>query len=295
MPDYTAFMSTVRYGRRRLRHATDLVIASLWVATCAVTPEFIWRGARVAIHHLNWSDLAAALLVGLVLAFCVEPTLERLRHAWIGRGQARTHGTAGAETDSGPNLLFSAGVGLAFAFASVCLHDSITTFLASHAETGAERHMGLVNGLRVAGAWTTVPFCIALAWLTRENRLWGWLAGMVAAASPTIAAWAFGWSWQDWVTTQIPAAIILALGYRFASTGPRSADLFRRAAKMLAAVALIWLFAAVLIDRIVHLFDTGWVGLYTRPEFWVDARFYFGWAVGLLLAPVPRGAPATSH
>jgi hypothetical protein len=33
--------------------------------------------------------------------------------------------------------------------------------------------------------------------------------------------------------------------------------------------------------------------LYDPPSFWVDARFYLGWTLGLLLAPTPHFATET--
>src|ERR1700733_14713854 len=57
----------------------SIFITSLWVAICAVAPEFIWRGLRTAYEHPDWSDLLSALLIGLILAFFVEPATQRVR------------------------------------------------------------------------------------------------------------------------------------------------------------------------------------------------------------------------
>ncbi|MCB8880201.1 hypothetical protein ACELLULO517_08155 [Acidisoma cellulosilytica] len=262
-------------GPSAVLRALNVGVASLWVAVCAATPEFIWRGARVVASHLNAADLASALLVGLILAFCIEPALERFRHT--------------AAQPPGPqsyNLVFRAAVGLAFAFASVCLHDAITAFLASHAADDAVRQAGLVAGLRLAGAWTVVPFCVALAWLTVGRARWRWVFAVLALASPGLAALMFSWQLQDWITAQLPASCILLLGYRQWSLGP-VAGFFRRNVQVLLWVSPIWLIGALLFNWAGNQLGLAWTQLYTPGEAWIDVRFYLGWAIGLSLAPVP--------
>ena len=51
--------------------------------------------------------------------------------------------------------------------------------------------------------------------------------------------------------------------------------------------------AALVIDKILGLLGLARFDLYDPPSFWVDARFYLGWALGLLLAPIPRFATKT--
>lgn len=52
------------------------VITALWIAVCAAAPEFIWQGVRLAFSHPDVSDLLSALLIGVTLAFFVEPLSE---------------------------------------------------------------------------------------------------------------------------------------------------------------------------------------------------------------------------
>ncbi len=61
---------------RRIHVGIDILIAALWIAICAAAPEFIWRGAFVIIDHAQWGDLVAAALIGLILAFFIEPAVD---------------------------------------------------------------------------------------------------------------------------------------------------------------------------------------------------------------------------
>src|SRR5271154_814251 len=92
--------------------------ASFWISICAAAPEFIWQGARLTLGHITRVELLSGLLIGLVLAFFVEPVIERVRHLSL---PARHDGI----TDDKPRYpLFTAGVALVFALVSVCLHES---------------------------------------------------------------------------------------------------------------------------------------------------------------------------
>lgn len=86
------------------------------------------------------------------------------------------------------SLLLTAGVGLAFAIVSICLHDSIATSLAGHKEAGAARHLALVNSLRIVVAWV-------IALTTSLPRRWA-----VCILPALFAGWVFSWAWHDWVT-----------------------------------------------------------------------------------------------
>lgn len=273
-----------------LLEIADLLILSLWVAICAVTPEFIWRGARIAVEHVDEDVVATALLFGLILAFCIEPALEQLRH-WLKRsGHEDAEETPHEEPRS---LLSAAGVGLVFAIVSICLHDSISAFLANHEEAGEVRHVALINGLQIATAWAIVPFCITLAWCTALStaRPWRRAVFALAAFSPLFAGWVFAWAWQDWVTATLPALAILAAGWRRTQESGGTA-FFRRAAASLCWIIPCWLAAAALFSLVVDALGFGSASLYTPTEFWIDVRFYLGWAAGLLIVPgLPCGRP----
>jgi len=275
-------MSTAK--QHIILEAADLLILSLWVAICAMTPEFIWGGLRIAIGHVDEDMVVASLLFGLILAFCIEPALERLRH----KLERRSHeGNAHGETRS---LLLTAGMGLVFAIVSIFLHDSIAAFFAGHEEGGAARHLALLNGLRIAVSWAIVPFCVMLAWVIALStmRAWRYVALILAALSPVFASWLFSWGWQDGVTTTLPALTILMAGWRLAQPG-QGDGFFRQSAGRLCWIAVAWLAAAALISFIASTLNLRDAVLYSPAEFWIDARFYLGWAGGLLIiSGLPR-------
>lgn len=266
--------------------AVDLLILSLWIAICAVTPEFIWRGARIALVHMDKYAWAAALLFGLVLAFCIEPALERLRGSWKGHGESAA---AEEEENATGRLLFTAAEGLVFAIVSLCLHDAISAVLATNAATEAERTQGLMSGIGLTIAWSAVPFFVTLAWvvvLTTRFVPWRWGALTLAIVSPAVTAWAFGWAWQDWFTTEMPALLILGAGYRYMNAADGVA-FFRRAAMGVGWIASLWLLGAALYDAAVTGLGYGQAAIYSPVEFWIDVRFYIGWVIGLLVIPKP--------
>jgi hypothetical protein len=256
------------------------VISAFWVAICAAAPEFIWQGLSLALGHLSRTEVLGALLVGLVLAFFVEPVMERVRHL-LSRpphGQHTEFRMHGA--------LFTAGLSLAFALTSICLHEAMNAFVSDRGGVSSGPDAGLAAGIGLTTEWAIVPFAITIAWLTIRPR---WLAvptGAVAVVAAYLTGWLFDWPMQSVITTMIPSLVILGLGYRHMLRTPshRALD---RAAKSVALVGTIWLVAAAAFDVAMRLFHMAQFSLYDAPSFWMDVRFYVGWAVGLALAPSP--------
>jgi hypothetical protein len=258
--------------------AASALIAAFWVAICAAAPEFIWQGLWLALHHVTRTELLSALLVGFVLAFFVEPLMERLRGLRHGYPGSRTSGSA----------LFTAALSLAFALASIALHDAITAFVSEHEQAA---HGGLAEAISLTMAWAIVPFAVTLAWLCRPNR---WLAipvGIIAAVSPCIAGWLFAWPLHSVFTTAVPSLVILGLGYGQMAPQPARIGLARHV-RTVAWVAIVWLPTALLVDLLLGWFRLDQFKLYSSFNFWMDARFYLGWSLGLLLAPSPYRSAA---
>jgi hypothetical protein len=256
------------------------ITSSSWIAICAAAPEFIWQGLRIALNDPTWADLFSALLIGLILAFFVEPVMVHIRDLLH-----RTHHQEPAHRQP-RNVLFTASLSLAFALASVCLHDAITAFVSGHGTEHAPPHSGLEAGFMLVIEWAIVPFAITLAWLCARQR---WLAvpmGVIGGASPWLAGWLFAWSAQAVITTAVPCLLILGFGYRQARRDAHR-RVFARCAYSVAIVAAIWFATALLLDASLAFYHFDQFVLYSPVDFWVDVRFYFGWTLGLMLAPSP--------
>ncbi len=264
-----------------LSGGASAVTVSLWIAICAAAPEIIWQGFQASRVELSWTELGAALLAGMILAFFVEPLIELFRE-FVERAQHRPVHRRSS------NVLFAASLALAFAMASVFLHKAMITYISGD-EGGAHASDALANGLGLTAAWAIGPFTITLAWLSRERRAFAGPLCALAMLSPLIAGWLFSWDAISVISTAIPALTILGLGY-WQGDSPR----LRHHAGMVLWVAAAWLLAALGIDEILGRLGLARFDLYDPPSFWVDARFYLGWALGLLIAPPPHEA-ASKH
>jgi hypothetical protein len=273
--------SLIRYWQRGSAAATAAaaaLVAALWVAICSAAPELIWQGLRIAAGHLTRADLVAALLLGTILAFFIEPLM---RHA---RDLARRGRVRGGPEPGSP--LFAAGLGLAFALVSVGVHDALVALV-------DRSDGGLSAAIRLTTAWAIVPGAVTLAWLGARRRGLARLLGIVAALSGGIVGWLFAWSGPEIIDSVVPSVAILGLGYRRATTGAGRTALLR-CAPVVAAVGVAWLVLALVIDYLLHLWHLDTWQIYRPGEAWIDARFYAGWSLGLALAPAPRDPAAAA-
>jgi hypothetical protein len=260
--------------------AGSALIFSLWVSVCAAAPEYIWQGLAIAFRHPSLDDALSALLLGLILAFFVEPLAERARHLF-------RQGEPDTEHRGQTSVFFTIGLSLAFALGSVCLHEAMSAFITGRNSGPASSHSALVAGLSITIGWAIVPFAVAIAWLSARNR---WLSvplGVVAAASPCLAGFAFSWSTQGIINTAIPCLVILALGYH-RILRQRGSFEPSRLARIVAVVGIAWLGFIAVIDIAMQFFHMAAVRLYPSAAWYcTDLRFYFGWTLGLLLASPP--------
>jgi hypothetical protein len=253
----------VAFGRNTLLAVGGALSTSVWIAICAAAPEFIWGGVLVTVGHFSRTDLFAALLIGLILAFFVEPLLDTIRRL-VGR-----HG--GMEHRERRGALFTVCLSMAFALVSVSLHDALKAFV-----SGSSPDTGIGDAMVLTEAWAIVPFTVTVAWLSRGRHLLAVVTGTFAILSPFLAAWLFAWPIESAVATAIPALFIVLFGYA-RNKGRRN---FTSSAFRLAIIAVLWLAFAATSNWATHLYEVSW--------FWIDLRFYAGWVLGLLLAPYPE-------
>jgi hypothetical protein len=258
------------------RRVASSLIAALWVSTCAVAPEFIWQGLRSAYEHPDWSDFLSALLIGLILAFFVEPAMDRIRDL-LPRVQ-----TTSAVHDRHHNLFFAAALSLAFALTSVGLHDALTAFIKGHGEVGDG--VGAAAGLSLAIEWAIVPFFITLSWQWAHPLRSLFVVGAVALGSPIFAGVIFGWPARIVFDNLVPCLFILTFGHRSLMQQAETEGFFR-CARVVAVVGTIWILSALLIDVLLRSLFAVSFQLYNISEVFSDMRFYLGWALGLLLTP----------
>jgi len=261
--------------------AASALVGALWIAICAAAPEFIWQGLRIGLGHFTRTDLLSALLVGLILAFFVEPLMRRLDDL--------LHQARYREGPQRGNLLFTASLAVVFALASVSVHHAMTAFVSDRGAEHMDGRSGFAAAIALTTAWAIVPCGVTLAWLSVRSR---WLRvpmGIIGAGSAAIAGWLFSWSAQEVFATAVPCLLILGIGYRRLAEEPRSRG-FARCAPAVVLVAAGWLTIALALDAALGLYHLNQFKLYTTADYWVDVRFYLGWALGLVLAPSPYGA-----
>jgi hypothetical protein len=254
--------------------SVSAVIASLWVAISAAAPEFIWQGLQIAFSEPIWTWLPSALLVGMILAFFVEPMMQYLRGYLVDRARYRR------VRKRTPNALFAASLAFAFAIVSICLHDALIAFVSAGHGGHSDKSAGLLAAFALVVAWAIGPFAVTIAWLGARCR---WLAiplGIAAVAAPLVAEWLFAWPVGSVISTAVPSLAILGLGYR--QNIPENPA---RGARLVLAVGVVWLATALLIQAAAKVLHFQQFQLYDAADFWVDVRFYIGWALGLLLAP----------
>src|ERR1700754_1963792 len=201
---WAAHASLVANGARVARAGVTAVVSALSIAICAAAIELVWQGLLLTSRHISRVDLLSALLIGLVLAFLVDPLMERTRHAL---SRDRPHEIA--TTTNGRNPLFSSCIGIAFAFVSVCVHSALISFVSSPDGHGGADAEVLKAAVGLTAAWAFVPFFVTLAWIGAQS----WWAkvplGIIAAMSPLFAGWLFSWAWQTVILIMVPCVAIL--------------------------------------------------------------------------------------
>lgn len=256
----------------------NIFFFSTWVAVCSAAPELIWQGFLTVIHHFSWITVWSAVLVGSIVAFFVEPLTERLRNLSLQlshRHRTATHATLSA---------------FAFAVLAVLVHEAITSYVLA-AKTSEHASDSLFSAISVVFQWACIPFTTTIAWFCAYGRWWiGLFALLLALLAIALVGVVFEWDIQDILTTAIPCTCILLVGFVHMRKH-LDQQVLSRCAMLTAAIALIWLVSAGLLQLILSLFAPKGMYVYTRIEYVIDVRFYLGWIIGLAVAP----RPAVSH
>lgn len=252
------------------------LLFAVWVAICSVAPEFIWQGFLQIAQHFSWSTVASALLVGAIVAFFVEPLMERLRmmrlHI-VHKHRTPTHLTASA---------------FSLAILAVFAHDAIVAFTSGGgAEGQADKSLGLVYAISEVFQWSWIPLVVTLAWVyARQSRWVRWAIMLMALASIGLVGPVFDWNAIDIITTVVPCVCVLFGGYYVMRRYPEDAG-FSRCTRLTLVIAIVWLVLTGVIQAFLSLFAVKALRVYTWIEYAIDFRFYLGWVIGLVVAPKP--------
>jgi len=259
------------------------IVFALWVSISAATPEILWEGFLVMRGHFKASEIYSVVFIGIILAFSVDPVMERLRDSdWE------------LEHRNARDLLYTTLISLVFAMAAVCIHEAMSAYLGDeHAEDQA-KHVYVFKAIEQVREWASIPFAVTIAWFVAPLNRWiSVLAAVLACLWILAVGVSYGWEWRVLVSAAVPSCTVAALGCRFVSSHWDDKT-FPALAGLTASVACCWFVLAWLAPACVRLLGIADLHLYTWTAFFEDVRFFLGWAVGLVVAPnpVPKEAAA---
>jgi hypothetical protein len=249
---------------------------AFWVSVCAAAPEFIWQGLLLLGGHLTLFNLYSVILIGLILAFFVEPILQRIRSQ---RWDVDEHG--------GRGVLPSVVLALAFGVAAVAVHECMNAYVGGGDHVQSQRRESLGRAVDLILQWALVPLGVTLAWFgARRGRLFGWSAAALAFLWAVAVGWYYAWGGRGTVMSALLCGLITVSGVRRIAHD-WSHDTFRKLAFGTGLVVLAFVGAGLLVQACLSLAGvTSW-HVYTFGELSEDLRFYVGWVLGLLIAPNP--------
>jgi hypothetical protein len=265
------------------------VAFALWVSICSAAPEFIWQGLLQLGGHLTLFNLYAVMLIGPILAFFVEPILQRIRSR---RWDVDEHG--------GQGVLASVVFALAFGVAAVAVHECMNAYVGGGEHLQSQRRDSLGRAVDLILQWALVPFGVTLAWFgARHGRRLGGCAAALAFLWAVAVGWHYEWDWRDIAVSAVLGGLIGVFGVRRIARG-WSHDTFRELAFGTGLLVVGFTSVGLLVQLPLSLAGvTSW-HVYNFRELFEDLRFYLGWVLGLLIAPNPvpeelSGRDAPSH
>jgi hypothetical protein len=258
-----------------LRRAIAYAAYVLWISVCTSAPEFIWQGFTLMRGHLGPAELWSALFIGALFACFVEPLVERLK---AGRWQL--------EHESPRGLLLSTLLSVGFGVLVVFIHEAISAFFAAGHSGDEGKQAVLAEALEQVIEWACVPAVATLCWFAaRASRRLALPSAVVACLAIVALGFLYDWGVRMVVSTSVPSCFIAVLGTRLVMRR-WDAGTFPALAKMTASVAAIWLILNGVAEAAAHAGLMSFE-LYAPGDFYVDLRFYLGWALGLGISPSP--------
>jgi hypothetical protein len=226
-----------------------------WVAVCSAAPELIWQGFHRVLHHFDGIAVGSALLVGAIVAFFVEPVTERLR-------------------------------AMSFKLTHKHVDDAITAYVAAN-YAGQEGEGTLVYAINEVFQWAWIPFVVTIAWLCARQKRWIALPILSLAFVAIVSlGFVFDWNANDIFTSTVPCVCVLIAGF-YVMRKYNGQKAFSRCTIVTAVIALIWLVSMGFLQAILSLFTAKTPHIYSWSEYTIDFRFYIGWVIGLMVAPIP--------
>ncbi len=233
-------------------HAISGLAFAVWVAVCAAAPELIWQGSLLVVHHFTLLNLYAIVLIGLILAFFVEPILERVRNRrWE------------LEHENSQSLIFSAAFAFALGAAAVALHEGLNAYLGAGESVPDARRESLVQAFDVILQWAFIPFAVTLAWFAaRPGWTAAWIAGAIALTWSIAVGWLYAWSTRDIMMVAIPVLMVMVLGFNYV-VGEWTHHTFRQLAIGTALLFAGFMLCALAVQGLLWLSECG-AGTFTR-------------------------------
>ena len=227
-------------------------------------------------------QIYSIIFIAALLVFFVEPIIERIRR-----------GSWKLEDQNARNLLYTAIISLIFGIAAVCIEETMNAYLSSEyiaAVADHDKEAKLIRAIEQVREWASIPFIVIVAWFIASMRRW--IAFYVAALTCVVIiviGVSYGWEWRVIITAAIPSCVINVIGCMFVSRHWNNKT-FPALAGLTASVAGCWFILAGLVLGCARLFGISDFYLYTWTGFFEDFRFFFGWALGLAIAPNPMAA-----
>ena len=257
-----------------LIRSLDIALLSVWVGVCASVPEIIWQGGKLLLDHGEIQEfLISSLLVGMMLAFFVEPLTERLKN----RSWSAHHNAQGW-------TFVTILVAVLFGMFTVCVHQCIDTLLHNKVTSTSNENTGLHEAIRIAVQWSFIPAIFTMVWFIglKKRRIGNILVIIASVIIFAVSMLAFHWHIYNSVSSIMVGALASII---VINKSGRSRPLGKKGDYYLSISAGICFTICTLLLMFVNYYivQIDYDGL----DYGEDARFYLGWILGLSFLPDP--------